>query len=388
MRKVSPDSRPWIVGGIFSCRQDTFSGEDGVRRFWRTFPEAFLLLLAVAFLLTSCGGGENGSREEKPGEAARPTATRGPDDCPVARVGGEYIYFTDLVRTSAPREVGLDPSSSEDDRKKVFDTRLEVLNGLIGREMMRQEALEMGINVSPEEVDRWITERGALARNMYPHLRDLSPENLRRAVRVDLLVEKATRQRLGEIEPVTEEDLRRYYDENRSRLGKPLRVKAFVILIGTEQRSREDARRKIDSIRESLAVDLENAETWEDKTRILAEYARMYSEHRSASMGGYWWVYDTGKETEMTPFLEVARDLPLRTLSDVHEIPDGFIVTVVEAREGGGTPTYDEIRDKLRLIMLSEENSTAREELNAGLKEKYHPTAVRENILGCGAGEP
>jgi hypothetical protein len=205
---------------------------------------------------------------------------------------------------------------------------------------------------------------------------------------VDLLVEKVTRKSIGEIEPLTEEDVRRYYEENRSRLGKPLRVKAFVILIGTEERSREEAQKKIDTIRESLAVDLENADAWEDKTRILAEYARMYSEHRSASMGGYWWVYDTGKETEMTPFLEVARDLPLRTLSDVREIPDGFIVTVVEAREGGGTPTFDEIRERLRLIMLSERGGTAREELNARLKGKYQPTVQRENILGCGAGEP
>jgi len=342
----------------------------------------------TALLLASCGGKETPPQEKSPYVEVQATSTRSSDDCPVARVGGEYIYLTDLVRTSAPNEVGLEPESSEDDARKVFDARLAVLNTLIGREMMRQEALAMGIEVTPEEVDRWLSERGSLAENLHPWLRDLSPEELRRAVRVDLLVEKATRRRLGEIEPVTEEDLRRYYEENRDRLGKPLRVKAFVILIGTEQRSREEARRKIESIRESLAVDLDNAESWEDKTRILAEYARMYSEHRSASMGGYWWVYDTGKETEMTPFLEVTRDLPLRTLSDVAEIPQGFIVTVVEAREGGGVPSYDEIHDRLPLIMASEKNSAAREELNAGLKQKYHPTVLRENILGCGAGEP
>jgi hypothetical protein len=348
----------------------------------------------LVFLLTmSC---TQQSEQQAGIRSSDPTPTSGtrPADCPVARVGAAYVYYSDLVRASRGDEERAVPVPGWSREELIFNIRYKLLDKLIVRETLRQEAEEMGIHVTDEEVDQWIEGGGPWTSpetlgGFYPWLRDLSPEDFRRELKVDMMVFRAARQRIGELAPITERDVRNFYEEHRDSLHTPPEVKAFVLLIRKEGRTREEALRRINGIRTSLEIDLNAADSWEARSRIFADYARLYSEHHASDMGGYWVVRPSDKEDEdYRQFERIAYEVPLQTLSGVHEMKSGFFVTMVESRKEGVLPPYDIAQEKIRGLLLFERNKNSQQELFQLLKEKYRPSAIRENILGCGAGVP
>jgi len=312
----------------------------------------------------------------------------------VARVGNAYIYLSDLLRSSRDDEARAVPVPGLSQEQLVFRIRYERLDRLVVRETLRQEAVEMDIQVTDEEVEAWINDAGSwgtpeVLGRYYPWLRGLSGEEFREAVRVDMMVFQAGRKRMGEISPVTDGEVRRFYEEHRETLRTPAQIKTFVILIRKEGRTREEALRKINAIRESLVADLGAAETWEAQTRVFADYARLYSEHPESDMGGYWVVYNTADDQKRFSELEkAARELPLRTLSEVREMPDAFFITMVESLKEPELPPFELAAEKIRRLVMRERNEDAQNRLFQSLKEKYRPIVYRENILGCGVGEP
>lgn len=353
-----------------------------------------MTLSCLVIIWLSCG-----ERPQEPDLAVQTpvvsaTSANGAEDCPVAEVGGATILYSDLERSCRDDENRVVPVPGMSREALIFRIRYERLDRLVVRETLRQEGLEMGIEISDERVDGWLREAGELGGaefmgNLYPWLRGLSEARFREEVRTDLLVFEAARKKLGELTPVTEQEIRAFYDESRDTLRTPARIMAFVISIRKEGRTREEALRKIKAIRASLLADLEQAEDWEAKTRIFADYARLYSEHHASDMGGYWVVYDVGQSTERFAELEkAARGLPLQTLSEVHEMPDSFIVMMVESIQDPELPSLEAAREKIRRLLMSRRNETAERRMFEGLKERYRVKVFPENLLGCGAGVP
>lgn len=355
---------------------------------WPVFRMLLLLLVA------SCRPQPHEETRPEAASDVSPTPEDRPGDCPVARVGGTYIYYSDLVRASRSQEKPAAPSPELTREQLVYGDRYTMLDQLVARETLRQEAEQMGIQVTDQEVHAWLQATGPwgtseVLGNYYPWLLDLSPEDFRSELKVDMMVFRAVQQRMGELDPVTDSDVRAFYEENRDTLRTDSRAEGFVLLIKKEGRSREEALQRINEIRASLAEDLEQADSWDARSRIFASYVRQYSEHHASDMGGYWSVSSFGGEDpERVEFLKIAFQAPLRTLSEVYEMQSGFFFTMLDSRRESQLVPYEMAQDKLWRLLTLTRSKDAKLELYQSLKEKYRPQVFRENIMGCGAGIP
>lgn len=319
------------------------------------------------------------------------------DDCPVAQVGDADIRLGDLVRICADKEsrmIGVPGMSREDQVRRI---RYQILDTLLVRETLRQEAVRRGVEVADKEVTEWLDRAGtmadpAVAASMYPELAGLSEDGFREEVRTNLSIRRLMNLEVfDKVDDLTTQELQSHYDENLEDFRTPSVVKAFVLLVrkDKEGRSPAEARRWIQDIRHRLENDIEAATDWNAKARVFADYVRIHSEHQpTRKTGGYWVIYNRGQLGEdYTEMEEALYALPLRTLSPVHEMPNAFFIALVEERQERRLADFDEIQETLRRKIMSDRQKNLQKEFFEGLKEKYAIRVFMENLLDCSAEE-
>jgi foldase protein PrsA len=162
----------------------------------------------------------------------------------------EFTQCVAAKRKAAPRPARGQQAPTDDqlraECKREYDgLRDAVLNFLIAARWVEGEAADQGVRVSDREVQRAVDQ---VRRTSFPNQRDfdrylrqsgLTMQDVRYQTRVEQLqnklVEKITR---GQDE-ITDAQVRRYYDENRSRFREPERRDVDVILTRTEARAQK-----------------------------------------------------------------------------------------------------------------------------------------------------
>ena len=179
---------------------------------------------------------------QKPMASHDSTRPRGETAAVVARVNGVAIGSADL---QAAIDARLPPNSS---RQKLAATKLaamrrEALDSLIDEELRYQEAVRLGVRVTPQEVEKAFDR----ARQAYPGgveafelaLRGsaATETQVRSSIRRGLMVRKVYQQAVGNACRVSEAEASTYYRENRQRFVKPFaEVKTRIVRDLTETR--------------------------------------------------------------------------------------------------------------------------------------------------------
>lgn len=150
---------------------------------------------------------------------------------------------------------------------------------------------------------------------------------------------------------VTDEELQKYYDDNKAMYETPEQVRASHILVD----SKEEA--------EELLAQLKNGADF-------AELAKEHSKDGSAAQGGDLNFF--GKGQMVPPFEEAAFALDVGEISDVVESQFGFHIIKVTDKKPAATATFEEkkeeIRDTLFQQKLSERSASYLEELRTAAK--------------------
>jgi len=126
----------------------------------------------------------------------------------VARSGDAVITKADLERRLAATRLPTKPGASDNPVRRVLD------EALIPELRASLEAKRRGLDKSPRLADR---ER----------------EILRRAL------ERAVKEETLEKDPVTREQIRAYYEENRSKYEQPLRIRIWRILVRDQETAKK-----------------------------------------------------------------------------------------------------------------------------------------------------
>jgi parvulin-like peptidyl-prolyl isomerase len=187
-----------------------------------------------------------------------------PADAPavVARVNGVPLHADDLaaaMQTVIP--LGSYHQSVKPD--KMDDLRKRALDGLIDEELRYQEAVRLGIQVPPAEVEQAL-ERARQAyrgRDAFERARRASGATmpqLRAGILRALLVQKAYDRLVASRCRATEADAARYYRENTARFILPEQVRPTLITIGVDpaapRRDWERARQKANDVARRIAA--------------------------------------------------------------------------------------------------------------------------------------
>lgn len=307
----------------------------------RRVTTAVATVAALAFLRGGWAAAAPGAKAApSPSPAAAPSSAKGAGDV-VARVNGKPILRRDydlavqIQFRSRRNSVGLDELKVVRDR---------VLERLIENELLYQKASAQAVPVSDAEVQKEFTairdgygspaEFTALLQG-----HGVSESEFRDQLKRTLLVTRFVDREIGAGTPVTDDEVRRYYDQNPAEMERKEAVHLAQILV----RAAPDAPASVRGVaRQKIEEILKEARAG----TAFEELAKKYSEGLDAKNGG-----DTGwmPRGSGPPAIErIAFSLPPGLISDVVESRLGFhLLKVIEKRPAGAVP-FENAKERIR----------------------------------------
>jgi len=233
------------------------------------------------------------------------------EDPIVARIGEKKIMMSDLTRwmsydTEEGRKV------IEKDPKKKASLLRQIVTSMVIADQARKEGFDQRPDIR-ENTD-------LLVNNM------LSMEYLDKIVAAKV--------------EVTDEALKKYYDDNRKDFKQPERVRARHILVKAERTAPEAELKKARAKSEQL---LKRVKAGEDFAALASEHSEDAGSKRKGGDVGFF------PKGSMAPEFETAAfSLKPGEVSGIVQTDFGFHIIKVEERKEASFQPYDEVKDRIR----------------------------------------
>jgi parvulin-like peptidyl-prolyl isomerase len=326
-------------------------------RFFRTI----FVALTLALTLAGCGGGDE---------------ARSPDDVPpeaIALVGEEPIEKAELDKLMGEAEQGYKaqkrpfPKAGTPDYENL---RSQAIAYLVQRSQYEQEADEMGIEVTDEEVDKKlgevVNEVAEGSRNKFlAQLKQqgLTEEQVRENLRMQILQREIVDAVTKDVE-VTDEDVEKFYEENKAQFTQPSTRLVRHILIACK-RPAECRRDK------SRADDVHRQIT---SGANFASLARRFSEDPSKSQGGR---YQAVKGQSVPEFDKVAFELDRGQISRPVKTQHGWHIIQATGRATPEKMTpLSTVKETVKNQLAQEKESQAVTRWLDEVKKEWEPKIV------------
>jgi peptidyl-prolyl cis-trans isomerase C len=277
----------------------------------------------------------------------------------VAVVNGEPVSRAAFERELQQLRVGGGEGTGPTDVLKS-----SVLDDLVSRTLLLQQAKARGIQVAPDQVERaFLALRAEYPGTAFDDLlaqERLSVAELRARLRDQLTVEKLFREEVFSRVEVPEADVARYFSEHAAEFDEPERVHARQIVV----RTREEAAKLREEVRR--------------KPASFADVASRASIAPEGKRGGdLGWF---GKGQGMPEVFDVCFRLGPNAISDVVPSPFGFHVFQVLEKKSPSSRTLEQARPVITARLLRERRAKAQEDyvaaLRARAKIQIDPAAV------------
>lgn len=247
----------------------------------------------------------------------------------LAEVNGKVITVADLKKEVDRLPPYLRPMAQS------MEGRKELLERVIAREIMLEEAKKAGVDKSKDVADR---------------LEDL---------RKELIVATYLKQKVEKEAQVPDAEMKKFYDENKAKFTTGAQIKASHILVKGEQ----DA--------QAILAQLKSGASFE-------EMARKHSLDGSAAKGGDLGWFSSGA---MVPeFNAAAFKLKEGETSGVVKTQYGFHIIKVTAKRPAGVRSFDEVKDQVKAALLPAKQQEVFQNMMGELK-KTSKVSVKEDVL-------
>jgi peptidyl-prolyl cis-trans isomerase SurA len=272
----------------------------------------------------------------------------------LAVVNDEAIFLSEVRRRAAPFLSQVMATESQSERASLLDRLYaQMLDALIDEELIRQAARRMEVRVSTADVDRAIdnvrTQNGLEEAEFWQAVRaqGYSEGQYRSDLRRQLLRLKVINTRVRGRVNITEEDVRREYDQATRRANRRYRFRASHLFLPL---SANASATEVASVREQAEA---------IRAELTPEtFADTVSEHGGGDLG---WLSQGDLPRELENALLT---LEPNTMSQPVRGPSGFHVFYLREREtaGSSAPSYDDVKEEIYRRML-DEAMTRQEEL-------------------------
>jgi peptidyl-prolyl cis-trans isomerase SurA len=264
----------------------------------------------------------------------------------VAVVNDQAVFLSDLRRRAAPFLEQAMSAPSQSQRASLLERLYaQMLDQLVDEELIRQAAQRMDIRVSNADLEHAITnvqEQNELSDEEFwqaVRAQGYSEAQYRSDLRRQLLRLKVINTRVRGRVNITEEDVRREYEQAVRRENRRLRFRASHLFLPLPaQPSATDVaavRDEADTIRDALT-----AETFADAV----------ASHGGGELG---WLSQGDLPEELENALMT---LAPNEISEPVRGPSGFHIFLLHEREtaASGAPSYEDVKDEIYRHMLDE----------------------------------
>ena len=276
----------------------------------------------------------------------------------MATVNGEPIPFAAFERELQQLRVGGEGSGP------TAVLRATIVDGMVARALLLQQARARGVSVAPEQVDRaFLALRAEYPGTAFDDMlaqERLSVAELRTRLRDQLTIEKLFQDEVFSRVQVPDEEVAAWYAAHLAEFDEPERVHARQIVLQT----REEATRVRDEVRRKPAG-----------FAAVASRASIAPEGKRGGDLGWF-----GKGQGMPEVFDACFRMQPNAISDVVPSPFGFHVFQVIEKKPAARRTLEEARPAIASRLLRDRRARAQEEYVAALRSqaKIHidPTAV------------
>ena len=289
----------------------------------------------------------------------------------VAVVNDDVITLTEVQEEGlqAIRRIIQETSRAERERQ-LRSTERQILDELILRRLQLQEAKKEKTEATPAEIQSAIEElkkrnglasdedlKAALSREL------LSEEQFRKGIAEQVVLTKLVARQVRSKVVVLDEEVQQYYEQQQGQFREIPQFKIRHLLVAVPPQATPGAVTRAKSR-------IEEAQALLKRGADFSTVAKQYSEGPLASSGGEIW---TMKRGDLAPELEqAALALPIGQPSDIITTPAGFHLIIVEERVPGRTLPFDQVKERLRIILFDQKTEAKFKEWIEGLKTKAH----------------
>lgn len=291
-------------------------------------------------------------------DASEPTHAVSPRT-PVAKVNevpitaGELEEELNRILISPAAHGGMNPEKKDRLRKTALEE-------LIIRELAYQKAKAMGLKIDENELLATIKKIRRRFRTEESFQEALKAEGImekefEHRIEKDLLLRKIHRIEIEDKAQVREEDVRKYYEENKAKFVVPESVRLRMIVVKIEANKEAEAKNKIDYIYEKLKAG-----------EGFYDMAYRFSEDDYRVLGGdYGWVH----RGQLVPELEkIAFDAKTNELTGPFRTSYGWHIIKVENKQPRRQLKYEEVKEKIKNDLYRKRLNQRRLEFMNGLK--------------------
>jgi peptidyl-prolyl cis-trans isomerase C len=225
---------------------------------------------------------------------------------------------------------------------ETADGKKEMLETMVIRELILQEANKEGIESSPEVKEKL--------------------EELKKR----LVVEAYLKKKVEEQAKVGDDELKKFYNENTAKFKTGEQVKASHILLKDEKQAKD------------ILAQLKAGGNFE-------ELAKKHSTDGAAAKGGDLGWFSKGS---MIPeFENVAFNMKEGQTSGIVKTKFGYHIIKLTGKRAAGTRSFEEVKDQIKAAVLPSKQQEAFQKLKDDLKKSGKYT-IKEDVLKSLGGSP
>lgn len=291
--------------------------------------QSVIKLVATAACIAALAGCSG----KKDGESAKESK---PTGAVLAEVAGTTITVDSFKKEMETLPPYLKPMTETADGKK------EMLETMVIRELILQEANKAGIENTPAVKEKL--------------------EELKKR----LVVEAYLKQKVEEQSKVTDEELQKFYNENKDKFKTGDQAKASHILVKSEKEAKD------------ILAQLKSGGNFE-------ELAKKHSTDGAAAKGG-----DLGwfsKEKMIPEFAKVAFAMKEGETSAIVKTEFGYHIIKLTGKRAAGTRSFEEVKDQIKAAILPSKQQEVFQKLKDDLKKSGKYT-IKEDVLKSLGGTP
>jgi peptidyl-prolyl cis-trans isomerase SurA len=254
----------------------------------------------------------------------------------VAVVNDDLITLSELKETIATLNTDTQTISRKEER--------DILEQMIEQKLLEQEAKKLGITVTESEVDAAIE---SVKRNLnltdeqmkeVLERQNLSPESFRQQWRIQILANKLIASQLKGQIAITEDEIRKEYEENYKQSKTVDEVRIAHVLIPVNSPDEEE------KARETAEKVLKLAESGYEFEKLAKEYSK---DSVSAERGGDLGYFKKGDLAK--PIEDAVENTPVGGIVGPVRSPMGYhIIKVIDKKEASEERPLEAVRDEIR----------------------------------------
>ena len=317
-----------------------------------TRKNVLLPLWATTLSLALAACPKSGEASGKEGAVASPTG-------PVAKVNGDEIGRSEFEKQMERTRARFQRAGRQ--IAPALETRLKenLVRKLVEEELIQQKAKAEGVKVESAELDAKLAEhKGRFgsdkAFQSFLERTNQSETDVKADLEQNLLREKLFSKLLAGQEP-TDEDAKKYYEENKDKYKQKEQIKASHILFKVDKNTTDQQKKELLAKAKKVMADAKKSAT------RFEELAKEYSEGPTKDRGGDLGTFSRGRMVK--PFEDAAFAAKPGEIVGPIETQFGFHVIKVFDKTPEVQRPFEEVKESILTSLKARQKSKATREL-------------------------